>query len=249
MKLRVNSFVVSGLIHIALLSALFVEFKPQVKEEKKVPEWTNLVLLEDDFPITTMPSGNLESQQQEGGLEEGEGKAKEKKEEEGLTKKEASVEDPGIRQGFNKPIISDEEAIKGFRELAVLFFLRKDQKLMREWVDEKGVIHRELFDYDYRKYAGTIWVKAVFSEDGLIIPDSIEVVQKSKNMSEEAVQYWLSVIKKIDMAARYRRKFTVIFPVCIRAVLDDEIIDGKVLDLYPKECENLNPKNLERGGR
>jgi hypothetical protein len=249
MRLRVNSFVVSGLIHIALLSVLFVEFKPQVKEEKKVPEWTNLVLLDDDIPITTIPSGVLESQQQEGGLEEGKGKAKEKKEEEGIAKKEASVEDPGIRQGFNKPIISDEEAIKGFRELAVLFFLRKDQKLMREWVDEKGVIHRELFDYDYRKYAGTIWVKAVFSEDGLIIPDSIEVVQKSKNMSESAVQYWLSVIKKIDMAARYRRKFTVIFPVCIRAVLDDEIIDGKVLNLYPKECENLNPKNLERGGR
>jgi hypothetical protein len=68
-------------------------------------------------------------------------------------------------------------------------------------------------------------------------------------MSEEAVQYWLSVIKKIDMAARYRRKFTVIFPVCIRAVLDDKIIDGKVLDLYPRECENLNLKNLEGGGR
>ncbi len=249
MRLKINSFVVSGLIHIALLAALFVEFSPQIKEEKKVPEFTNLVLLDEDFPISSLPSGRLESQQQEGGLYEGEGKAKEKKEEEGIKEKKTSSEDPGIRQGFNKPIISDEEAIKGFRELAVLFFLRKDQKLLREWVDEKGQVHRELFDYDYRKYAGTIWVKAVFSEDGLIIPDSIEVVQKSANMSEDAVQYWLSVIKKIDMAARYRRKFTVIFPVCIRAVLDDEIIDGKVLNLYPKECENLNPKNLEGGGR
>ena len=249
MRIRINSFVVSGLIHIGLLTALFVEFEPQVKEEKKVPEWTNLVLLDTDIPISKLTSGKLESQQQEGGLDEGEGKAKEKKEEEGIVKKESSPEDPGIRQGFNKPIISDEEAIQGFRELAVLFFLRKDQKLLREWVDERGVIHRELFAYDYRKYAGTIWVKAVFSEDGLIIPDSIQVVQKSKNMSEEAVEYWLSVIKKIDMAARYRRKFTVIFPVCIRAVLDDEIIDGKVLNLYPKECENLNLKNLEGGGR
>jgi hypothetical protein len=239
MRLRINSFVVSGLIHIALLTALFVEFSPQVKEEKKVPEFTNLVLLDEDIPISSLPSGRLESQQQEGGLHEGEGKAKEKKEEEGIKEKQSPTEDPGIRQGFNKPIISDEEAIRGFRELAVLFFLRKDQKLLREWIDERGIIHRELFDYDYRKYAGTIWVKAVFSEDGLIIPDSIEVVQKSKNMSEEAVEYWLSVIKKIDMAARYRRKFTVIFPVCIRVVLDDEIIDGKVLNLYPKECENL----------
>jgi hypothetical protein len=249
MRLRVNSFVVSGFIHLALLTALFVEFKPQVKEEKKVPEWTNLVLLEDDFPITTMPSGHLESQQQEGGLHEGEGKAKEKKEEEGIKEKKPPTEDPGIRQGFNKPIVSDEEAIRGFRELAVLFFLRKDQKLVREWVDERGMIQIELFDYDYRKYAGTIWVKAVFSEDGLIIPDSIEVVQKSKNMSESAVQYWINQIKKLDMAARYRRKFTVIFPVCIRVVLDDEIIDGKVLNLYPKECENLNLKNLEEGGK
>jgi len=249
MKLRFNSFVVSGLIHFGLIAALFVEFKPQVKEEKKVPEWTNLVLLESDIPISKLVAGSLESQQEEGGLHEGEGKAKEEKEEEGIKEKKSPTEDPGIRQGFNKPIISDEEAIQGFRELAVLFFLRKDQKLLREWVDEKGIIHRELFDYDYRKYAGTIWVKAVFSEDGLIIPDSIEVVQKSKNMSETAVQYWLSVIKKIDMAARYRRKFTVIFPVCIRAVLDDEIIDGKVLNLYPKECENLNPKNLEGRGR
>jgi len=249
MRIRVNSFVVSGLIHVALLSALFVEFSPQVKEEKKVPEFTNLVLMDSDIPISKMPSGRLESQQKEGGLHEGKGKAKEKKAEEGVKEKKTSAEDPGIRQGFNKPVISDEEAIKGFRELAVLFFLRKDQKLMREWVDERGVVHRELFDYDYRKYAGTIWVKAVFSEDGLIIPDSIEVVQKSENMSEEAVQYWLSVIKKIDMAARYRRKFTVIFPVCIRAVLDDKIIDGKVLNLYPKECENLNLKNLEGGGR
>jgi hypothetical protein len=239
MRLRVNSFVVSGLIHIALLTALFVEFEPQVKEEKKVPEFTNLVLLDEDIPISTLVSGRLESQQQEGGLHEGEGKAKEEKEEEGLKEKKSPPEDPGIRHGFNKPILSDEEAIKGFRELAVLFFLRKDQKLLREWVDERGIVHRELFDYDYRKYTGTIWVKAVFSEDGLIIPDSIEVVQKSKNMSEEAVEYWLSVIKKIDMAARYRRKFTVIFPVCIRAVLDDEIIDGKVLNLYPKECESL----------
>jgi hypothetical protein len=250
MKLRVNSFVVSGLIHIALLTALFVEFKQEVKEEKKVPEWTNLVLMDEDIPISKLVSGRLESQQKEGGLHEGKGKAKEKKEEEeGLKEKKSPTEDPGIRQGFNKPIISDEEAIKGFRELAVLFFLRKDQKLLREWVDERGIIHRELFDYDYRKYAGTIWVKAVFSEDGLIIPDSIEVVQKSENMSETAVQYWLSVIKKLDMAARYRRKFTVIFPVCIRVVLDDEIIDGKVLNLYPKECENLNLKNLEGGGR
>jgi len=249
MKLRFNSFVVSGLIHFGLIAALFVEFKPKAAEEKKVPEWTNLVLLESDIPISTLVAGSLESQQEEGGLHEGEGKAKEEKEEEGIKEKKSPTEDPGIRHGFNKPIISDEEAIKGFRELAVLFFLRKDQKLLREWVDEKGIIHRELFDYDYRKYAGTIWVKAVFSEDGLIIPDSIEVVQKSKNMSETAVQYWLSVIKKIDMAARYRRKFTVIFPVCIRAVLDDEIIDGKVLNLYPKECENLNLKNLERGGR
>jgi hypothetical protein len=248
MRIRVNSFVVSGLIHVALLGALFVEFKREVKEEKKVPEYTNLVLMESDIPISKMPSGRLESQQREGGLHEGKGKAKEKKAEEGVKEKKAA-EEPGIRQGFNKPIISDEEAIKGFRELALLLFLRKDQKLMREWVDERGVIHRELFDYDYRKYAGTIWVKAVFSEDGLIIPDSIEVVQKSENMSEEAVQYWLSVIKKIDMAARYRRKFTVIFPVCIRAVLDDKIIDGKVLDLYPKECEDLNLKNLEGGGR
>jgi len=249
MKLKVNSFVVSGLIHFGLIAALFVEFKPKAAEEKKVSEWTNLVLLESDIPISKLTAGSLESQQEEGGLHEGEGKAKEEKEEEGIKEKKSPTEDPGIRQGFNKPIISDEEAIKGFRELAVLFFLRKDQKLLREWVDEKGIIHRELFDYDYRKYAGTIWVKAVFSEDGLIIPDSIEVVQKSKNMSEEAVQYWLSVIKKIDMAARYRRKFTVIFPVCIRVVLDDEIIDGKVLNLYPKECENLNPKNLEGRGR
>jgi hypothetical protein len=239
MRIRVNSFVVSGLIHIALLTALFVEFEPQIKEEKKVPEFTNLVLLDEDIPISTLVSGRLESQQEEGGLYEGEGKAKEKKEEEGLKEKKTSPEDPGIRHGFNKPILSDEEAIKGFRELAVLFFLRKDQKLAREWIDEKGQVHVELFDYDYRKYTGTIWVKAVFSEDGLIIPDSIQVVQKSKNMSEEAVEYWLSVIKKIDMAARYRRKFTVIFPVCIRAVLDDEIIDGKVLNLYPKECESL----------
>ncbi len=244
MRLKINSFVVSGFIHIALLTALFVEFSPQIKEEKKVPEWTNLVLLDEDFPISSLPSGRLESQQKEGGLYEGEGKAKEKKEEEGIKEKKTSSEDPGIRQGFNKPIISDEEAIKGFRELAVLFFLRKDQKLLREWVDEKGQVHRELFEDDYRKYAGTIWVKAVFSEDGLIIPDSIEVVQKSKNMSEEAIEYWLSVIKKIDMAARYRRKFTVIFPVCIRVVLDDQIIDGEVLNLYPKECESLNPKNL-----
>jgi len=243
MKLKVNSFVVSGLIHIGLLTALFVDFKREVKEEKKVPEFTNLVLMESDIPISSLPSGRLESQQKEGGFDEGEGKAKEKKEEEGLRENKVSTEDPGIRQGFNKPIISDEEAIQGFRELAVLFFLRKDQKLLREWVDEKGIVHRELFDYDYRKYAGTIWVKAVFSEDGLIIPDSIEVVQKSNNMSESAVQYWLSVIKKIDMAARYRRKFTVIFPVCIRVVLDDEIIDGKVLNLYPKECESL------KGGR
>jgi hypothetical protein len=239
MRIRVNSFVVSAIIHIAFLSALFVEFSPRVEEEKKVPEWTNLVLMESDIPISKLTSGKLESQQKEGGLNEGKGKAKEKKEEEGLKEKKSPTEDPGIRHGFNKPIISDEEAIQGFRELAVLFFLRKDQKLLREWVDEKGIVHRELFDYDYRKYAGTIWVKVVFSEDGLVIPDSIEVVQKSENMSEEAVQYWLSVIKKIDMAARYRRKFTVIFPVCIRAVLDDEIIDGKVLNLYPKECENL----------
>jgi hypothetical protein len=243
MKIRINSFVVSGLIHITLLTALFVEFEPQVKEEKKIPEWTNLVLLDEDIPISMMPSGRLESQQEEGGLHEGKGKAKEKKEEEGLKEKKSPTEESGIRHGFNKPIISDEEAIKGFRELAVLFFLRKDQKLLREWVDERGQVHVEVFDYDYTKYAGTIWVKAVFSEDGLIIPDSIEVVQKSKNMSESAVQYWLSVIKKIDMASRYRRKFTVIFPVCIRAVLDDEIIDGKVLNLYPKECENL------KGGR
>jgi hypothetical protein len=239
MRIRINSFVVSGLIHIALLTALFVEFKPQVKEEKKVPQFTNLVLMDEDIPISKLTSGKLESQQKEGGLHEGKGKAKERKEEEGIKEKRSPTEEPGIRHGFNKPIISDEEAIKGFRELAVLFFLRKDQKLLREWVDERGIIHRELFDYDYRKYAGTIWVKAVFSEDGLIIPDSIEVVQKSENMSEEAVQYWLSVIKKIDMAARYRRKFTVIFPVCIRAVLDDQIIDGKVLNLYPKECESL----------
>jgi hypothetical protein len=239
MRIRINSFVVSGLIHIALLTALFVEFKPQVKEEKKVPEWTNLVLMDEDIPISKLTSGKLESQQKEGGLHEDKGKAKEKKEEGVIKEKKFPTEDPGIRQGLNKPIISDEEAIKGFRELAVLFFLRKDQKLLREWVDERGIIHREPFDYDYRKYAGTIWVKVVFSEDGLIIPDSIEVVQKSENMSEEAVEYWLSVIKKMDMAARYRRKFTVIFPVCVRAVLDDEIIDGKVLNLYPKECENL----------
>jgi hypothetical protein len=120
---------------------------------------------------------------------------------------------------------------------------------MRERVDEKGIVHAEFFDYDYRKYAGTIWVKVVFSEDGLIIPDSIQVVQKSENMSEDAVQYWINHIKKFDMAARYRRKFTVIFPICIRAVLDDKIIDGKILDLYPKECESLNLKNLEEGGR
>jgi hypothetical protein len=248
MKLRVNSFVVSGLIHIALLTALFVEFKPQVKEKKKVPEWTNLVLMDSDIPISKLVSGRPESQQKEGGLHEGKGKAKEKKEEEGITKKQSSIEDTGIRQGLNKPIVSDEEAIQGFRELAVLFFLQKGQKLMREWVDEKGRVHVEFFDYDYRKYAGTIWVKVVFSEDGLIIPDSIEVVQKSENMSESAVQYWINHIKKLDMAARYRRKFTVIFPICIRAVLDDKIIDGKVLDLYPKTCENLNLKNLE-GGR
>uniref|UniRef100_A0A7C5X412 Uncharacterized protein n=1 Tax=Thermocrinis ruber TaxID=75906 RepID=A0A7C5X412_9AQUI len=249
MRIRVNSFVVSGLIHVVLISALFVEFKPQVKEEKKVPEWTNLVLMESDIPISKLTSGKLESQQKEGGLHEGKGKAKEKKEDEGIKQKHSPTEDTGIRQGLNKPIISDEEAIKGFRELAVLFFLRKGQKLLREWVDERGIIHRELFDYDYRKYVGTIWVKAVFSEDGLIIPDSIQVVQKSENMSEEAVQYWINHIKKLDMAARYRRKFTVIFPICIRAVLDDKIIDGKVLDLYPKQCENLNLKNLEEGGR
>jgi hypothetical protein len=249
MKLRVNSFVVSGLIHIGLFAALFVEFNPQVKEEKKVPEWTNLVLMESDIPISKLTSGSLESQQEEGGLDEGKGKAKEKKEEEGLKEKRSSTEDPGIRHGINKPVVSDEEAIKGFRELAVLFFIEKNGKLMREWVDERGRVHTEFFTYDYRKYAGTIWVKVVFSEDGLILPDSIEVVQKSKNMSESAVQYWISVIKKIDMAARYRRKFTVIFPICIRAVLDEKIIDGKVLDLYPKECENLNLRNLEEGGR
>jgi len=249
MKLRVNSFVVSGLIHIALLTALFVEFKQKVKEEKKVPEWTNLVLMDEDVPISEVVSGRLESQQKEGGLHEGEGKAKEKKEEEGLKEKKSPTEDPGIRHGINKPIVSDDDAIKGFRELAVLFFIEKNGKLMREWVDEKGRVHTEFFNYDYRKYAGTIWVKVVFSEDGLIIPDSIQVVQKSKNMSEEAVEYWINHIKKLDMAARYRRKFTVIFPICIRAVLDDKIIDGKVLDLYPKECENLNLKNLEEGGR
>jgi len=249
MKLRVNSFVVSGFIHLVLISALFVEFKPQVKEEKRVPEWTNLVLMDSDLPISKLTSGSLESQQKEGGLDEGKGKAKERKEEEGWKEKSPSMEDPGIRHGFNKPVVSDDDAIKGFRELAVLFFIEKNGKLMREWVDEKGRVHAEFFDYDYRKYAGTIWVKVVFSEDGLIIPDSIRVVQKSKNMSEEATAYWLSVIKKLDMAARYRRKFTVIFPICIRAVLDDKIIDGKVLDLYPKECENLNLKNLQEGGR
>jgi hypothetical protein len=58
-------------------------------------------------------------------------------------------------------------------------------------------------------------------------------------MSDEAVQFWIDRVKKMDMAARYRRKFTVIFPVCIRAVLDDKIIDGKVLDLYPEKCEEL----------
>ena len=87
MKLKVNSFVVSWLILIGLVAALFVEFKREVKEEKKVPEWTNLVLLDDDFPISSLPSGRLESQQKEGGLDEGEGKAKEKKEEEGLKEK------------------------------------------------------------------------------------------------------------------------------------------------------------------
>jgi hypothetical protein len=242
MRLRVNAFVVSGLIHVGLFAALFVEFKPQAKEEKKVPEWTNLVLMESDIPISKLTSGRLESKQKEGGFDEGKGKAKEKKEEEGV-KRQSPKEDAGIRHGINKPVVSDEEAIKGFRELAVLFFLQKDQKLPREWVDEKGRVHAEFFDYDYRKYAGTIWVKVVFSEDGLIIPDSIQVVQKSKNMSEPAVEYWLNHIKKLDMAARYRRKFTVIFPICIRAVLDEKIIDGKVLDLYPKECENL------KGGR
>jgi len=249
MKLRVNSFVVSGLIHIVLLSALFVEFSPQVKEEKKVPEWTNLVLMDSDIPISKLTSGRLESQQKEGGLDEGKGKAKEKKEEEGIKEKRSSTEDTGIRHGINKPVVSDEDAIRGFRELALLLFLQKGQKLTREWVDEKGRVQTQFFDYDYRKYVGTIWVKVVFSEDGLIIPDSIEVVQKSENMSEEAVQYWLNLIKKLDMAARYRRKFTVIFPICIRAVLDDKIIDGKVLELYPKECEDLNLKNLEEGGR
>jgi hypothetical protein len=68
-------------------------------------------------------------------------------------------------------------------------------------------------------------------------------------MSDEAVQFWIDRVKKMDMAARYRRKFTVIFPVCIRAVLDDKIVDGKILNLYPKGCENLNLKNLEEGGR
>ncbi len=249
MRIRVNSFVVSGLIHITLLTALFVEFEPQVKEEKKVPEWTNLVLMDSDIPISKLTTGRLESQQEEGGLHEGKGKAKEEKEEEGVKEKKSPTEDTGIRHGINKPVVSDEEAIGGFRELAVLFFIEKNGKLMREWVDEKGRVHAEFFNYDYRKYAGTIWVKVVFSEDGLIIPDSIQVVQKSKNMSKEAVEYWINHIKKLDMAARYRRKFTVIFPICIRAVLDDKIIDGKVLDLYPKECENLNLKNLEEGGR
>jgi hypothetical protein len=247
MKLRVNSFVVSGLIHLTLLTALFVEFKPQVKEEKKAPEYTNLVLMDSDLPISKLTSGKLESQQKEGGLYEGKGKAKEKKEE-GIKEKQSPKEETGIRHGINKPVVSDEEAIKGFRELAVLFFIEKNGKLMRERVDEKGRVHAEFFGYDYRKYAGTIWVKVVFSEDGLIIPDSIQVVQKSENMSEDAVQYWLNHIKKLDMAARYRRKFTVIFPICIRAVLDDKIIDGKVLDLYPKKCEDLNLKNLEEGG-
>jgi hypothetical protein len=248
MRIRVNSFVVSGLIHVALLGALFVEFSPQIKEKKKAPEYTNLVLMESDIPISKLTSGKLESQQKEGGMDEGKGKAKEKKEE-GIKEKRASTEDTGIRHGINKPVVSDEDAIKGFRELALLLFLQKGQRLTREWVDEKGRVHTQFFDYDYRKYVGTIWVKVVFSEDGVIIPDSIQVVQKSENMSEEAVQYWLNHIKKLDMAARYRRKFTVIFPVCIRAVLDDKIIDGKVLDLYPKECENLNLKNLEGGGR
>jgi len=249
MRIKVNSFVVSGLIHIALLTSLVVEFKPQVKEEKKVPEWTNLVLMDSDIPISKLVSGRLESQQKEGGLHEGKGKAKEKKEEEGIKEKKSSIEDAGIRHGINKPVVSDDDAIKGFRELAVLFFIEKNGKLAREWVDEKGRVQTEFFSYDYRKYAGTIWVKVVFSEDGLIIPDSIQVVQKSENMSESAVQYWINHIKKLDMAARYRRKFTVIFPICIRTVLDDKIIDGKVLDLYPKECENLNLKNLEEGGK
>ncbi len=88
MRIRVNSFVVSGLIHIGLLTALFVDFKREVKEEKKVPEFTNLVLMESDIPISKLTSGKLESQQKEGGLYEGKGKAKGKERGRGTERKQ-----------------------------------------------------------------------------------------------------------------------------------------------------------------
>jgi len=237
---RQSSFIASGIIHLTLIASLFIHFQPS-KEQKKVPEYTNLVLMPKDIPVMSkLTRGDLESNKKNASKEKSNVKNEKKsKSEEKKDNKQDDLANTDIQQGLNKPIISDEEAIQGFKELSVLFFIRKDDKLIKEWYDENGQVHRELFTPDYKQYAGTIWVKVVFSEDGVAIPDSVEVVQKSDNMSDEAVQFWLDKVKKMDMVARYRRKFTVIFPVCIRAVLDDKIIDGKVLDLYPEKCEPL----------
>jgi hypothetical protein len=246
-----NSFVVSSIVHLAVISSLFIHFNHN-NEEKKIPDHANFVLTLNDIPITPkITQGKIESNKVKASksnsqsTDKGKGDIADKKE--SYSEKDVNKEQPSdenstpadIQQGINKPILSDDEAIQGFKNLLVPFFIKKDDKLPKEWYDENGEIHRELIDFDYKKYAGTIWVKATFSEDGVVIPDSIEVAQKSDNMSDEAVEYWLSQVKKIDMAARYRKRFTVIFPICIRAVLDDKIIDGKDLNLYPPQCEPL----------